>query len=187
MRCRHCADGGTEKWPFYSECTQSHCAGLLINATMEVNSTARYAAAPTPGMVQLKGGRFNFTTSGVMIEGACGYEQNHAFGSLSRLYFPFFFRPFPAFKSPWLPSVDVSHAGTSAQGVDIQFPWEATPRKDHTGTLNIGNMYACAALPSLLNIGNMYACAALLSLRPGNTASLRCSDALECGIWWYST
>ena len=140
---------------------------------MEVNSTARYAAAPTPGMVQLKGGRFNFTTSGVMIEGACGYEQNlGAFGFLSRLYFPFFFRPFPAFKSPWLPSVDVSRAGTSAQGVDIQFPWEATPRKDHTGTLNIGNMYACAAL---------------LSLRPGNTASLRCSDALECGIWWYST
>ena len=31
--------------------------------------------------------------------------------------------------------------GSTAQGVDVQFPWEPTPRKDHVGTVDVGSMW----------------------------------------------
>lgn len=58
-------------WPLYSNCTPEHCAGLT-QRMVPIAPTKNYSKAPTPGMVEVPGGEFLFSSRGAEIEGSAG-------------------------------------------------------------------------------------------------------------------
>ena len=59
--------GGAKAWPFYSQCNESHCAGLT-QTMEEIAPTRKYSRTPTiadEGMVSVPGGSFLFESYGV--------------------------------------------------------------------------------------------------------------------------
>merc|ERR1712083_625167 len=93
------------------------------------------------GMVLIPRTKFLFQTGGVEIEGGCDASQDtFETGNCCELG-----------KSVHCPGDDkcsdmCAFPGVDNRGVDVQFPWEPTPRRFHSQTVDIGPFYIDANL-----------------------------------------
>lgn len=92
------------------------------------SSTLFDSAKPPNGMILLPRARFNFSVSGTALEGGCAPEDDpNGICCRSKLC-----------TGDGSPDCQCAIVGDEYFGVDVQFPWESQPQRNHVKILDLG-------------------------------------------------